>query len=322
MRKFLAVLLCLLMILSMAACNKDNKNGPTENPTDSTKQQNNADDTKTPTQLTEPTNETVDSDKNKATKNGDVVYEDDRIKLVFNEWDFRADERTMFVKMEVTNKTDVELSLESDDEFINSWSLLSISGRATVDPLATTNFNLMCMSDCFDSTNLNSLEDIKELSFVLTINKNDDRTYAEISLYPSEDREYDFFDYEPKETDVMLIDYETDEGKLQLIYTGNYVYSDDVVYLEYYCINTFDRSMNLQFDGIKIGNKNYGATPSMQEILPNKELISSCSVWADEDVVSNNDTIKFQVTLLDTENTAYVVETDVFEMGINKGVDG
>lgn len=308
MRKILALLLCLIMILSLVACGKkEDVKQPTNQATNATIDSTNN---------TKPADNT--SGGNDDTIDNNLVYEDEDIRIVLDMWDFRENDKSLFVKMLATNKSDVELIIESDDESINSWTLLGISGRATIQTKEAAEFNLFCDSDCFGETGINTLNDIKELAYELTINKDGDRKYVDITMYPNEDQTYDFVGHDIVKDDIVLIDHSNEFGEFQIIYTGNSLYNGKTVYLDYYCVNTFNHDMTIEFTDIVIGEKHYSVTPKLKEILSNKELLDSCSVWADEDVVATNDTISFKIKIMDSETYQYIAETETFTININK----
>ena len=314
MKKIIILLLALSVVGSLAAC------GAAETPpvTENSVQQVEPTPTK-PIIETEPVQEEIVENDHAATKTGDVVYEDDNVVLVFDYWHFVPEDDDMFVSMKATNKLDKEVSICTDKESVNAWTMLGFEGSEDIPAHETVDF-VIGATEGFAIQGITALEDIKEFSFELSISADEQEdVVTQLFLHPTADREYTFVGKEENEGDIVLVDYVTDEGQLKLIYAQNHLERDRVVYMDYYGINTMPDTYVIEFVNIHIGEEKFFSARNMTFFHGNKEMWNTCSVWAEEDAVSVNDTISFDVLIRETETYQPVYQSETpFVIQINK----
>ena len=164
---------------------------------------------------------------------------------------------------------------------------------------AKTPIKLLYDVDSFKNTGIKSLEEVKELTFTFDYWTDDDEldvniNAAKISLCPNKDGEYDFVGYEPKDSDVVLVD----EDGYKFIYIGQEI-DGRTVEIQYYVINETDKEMSIAIGYPHAGDALTKITPDHIPTYAHKEGYGNFTFWAkDETVVNNANEVSFVIEFL------------------------
>lgn len=237
---------------------------------------------------------------NGPTKEGDVLYEDENVKLVFKSFNFQMDGEKpyMYVDMEAENKTEHVFDSECLHSTMNSYMAYA-SSYDTLEANTETKISVLYDSDSFENTGISKSEDVKELAFTfnywsqdrdLKINIDD----YQIKLYPNADRDYDIVGYEMKDGDIVLVD----EDGYKMIYVGQEI-DGRTVEIQYYVVNETDKEVSVAIGEPHAGDTLTRITPDHIPTYAHKEGYGNFTFWAkDETVVNNANEVSFVIEFL------------------------
>lgn len=312
MKRILCLVLSVLLVFGLCACeNKGNMQEENEGNIDTPQVEDVTENTESQEESENQTDE--------PSKEGDVLYEDDSVKISLSSVDLQesgTDNAYMFVTMLVQNKIDEMLELDFDTATINSfltktWNELDIDGNQTEE------LDLLFKAEDVAANNLKSLDDIKEIQFRTSINCDswDDSKKFPITIYPNEDRNYEIVGYELQEGNVTIIDNEM----MTLVYKSNYVEFGKTINVEYYVLGKGDQHCSLYIKQANVGDKELAGatvmTPSFINVYPQKEYHDSFAIWASEDIVSESNEFSFTFEIYsDDVGLVDTVESPMFEI--------
>lgn len=237
---------------------------------------------------------------NGPTKEDDVLYEDENIKLVFKSFFFsmESEDPYMYAEMEAENKTEHVFDSEFLHSTVNSYMAYA-SSYDTLEPNTKTKLTMMYNSDSFENTGITKPEDIKELVFTFNYWSQDDDVKINIDdytikLYPNADRDYDIIGYEMKDGDIVLVD----ENGYKMIYVGQEI-DGRTVEIQYYVVNETDKEVSVAIGEPHAGDTPTNLTPDHIPTYAHKEGYGNFTFWAkDETVVNNANEVSFVIEFL------------------------
>ena len=296
MKKVISILLAVVLAFGLCACG------------------NTKDDPQSDTGSETANSEQV---KQKTSSKGDVLHDDENAKVVFESIEFvdeGADGSYMYVVLTVENKTNDTLKVSGKDASVNSFTA-TVSEYHDIEAKQTDEVEIDFDRECIGNTNIKTLDDVKEIAFVLTL-WNEEFTVdidVPVCLYPHEDREYSLVGHELQEGEQTLIDNET----ATVIYKHNSV-NGSMVDIEFYAYNKTDKELFIALSQVKVGQSPDGALPDYISVLPQKELHDTFSIFSDAETIKSAADISFVVEFLDTKNYQPIFTTESFTCPITK----
>ncbi|MBE5812439.1 MAG: hypothetical protein E7314_02135 [Clostridiales bacterium] len=233
---------------------------------------------------------------NNATQIGDVVFENDFIKLTFAGFTCDNVEQkldTLKVRFLAENKTEYELSIESAYETIDAFETLSAQFYHKLAAKETKEVSLTYGSDCVSNNGFKSLEEITELGFIFVC-WNSDRTIRfeqKISLYPTARRDYAIVGHELVETDRVIVD----NDELFVVFKG-YSISDGEIECDFYGHNKSDKEISFHLYPAYIGTKMEGCIPIVDKISAGKETNFQFYFWCTQEEIDAAEFFSFHFT--------------------------